>query len=296
MVAPLAPDMPPDAALRQIVAECRTDLLKYRTLVLQSRRAIGIHQTRVALRRLRAALTLFRDAVPGPVQQRLVRSMAAEARWLAGECGPSRDLYVFMTESLQEPPLLVKRIANRLARSHLDRAREALAGARFAAFEEQLAAFIEAPSSTTGRLDEFAREMLEKRHGKVERRGRKLASLDTEQLHRLRIAIKKLRYASGFLRAAFPTPDFDSRAMNAYIDATARLQNALGALNDREVAAHMLADIAAAARPTEPVEPELRRLRKQVAAGSKRRRRRIEEAWKAFRKIEPFWRAPSTTE
>jgi len=111
-MATLAPDTPPDRALRQIVAECHADLLKYRAVVLASRRAIGIHQTRVALRRLRAALTLFRDAV-GPVEARLVRAMAAEAKWLAGECGPARDLHVFLTETVEDVPPLVKRIAAR---------------------------------------------------------------------------------------------------------------------------------------------------------------------------------------
>ncbi|MBS0517195.1 MAG: CHAD domain-containing protein [Proteobacteria bacterium] len=296
MVCSLAPDMPPDAALRQIVADCQADLVKYRAVVLKSRRSIGIHQTRVALRRLRAALGLFRDAVPGPIEQRLVRSMAAEAKWLAGECGPARDLHVFLTESVGEPPLLVKRIANRLARAHLERAREALSGARFTAFEDQVMAFVQAPSSSNGRLDDFARAMLERHHGKVSRRGRKIASLDIERLHRLRIAIKKLRYAASFVRPAFTGPGFDSRAAKAYIDTTVRLQGALGALNDREVAAHMLADIAAAARPTEKVGPVLRKLAKQAAAGNKQRRRRIERAWKTFRKAEPFWRTPVRTE
>lgn len=296
MASALAPDTPPDVALRQIVADCQADLLKYRAVVLKSRRAVGIHQTRVALRRMRAALGLFRDAVPGLLEQRLVRSMAAEAKWLAGECGPARDLHVFVTESIEEPPLIVKRIANRLARTHFDRARTALSGARFAAFEEQVAAFLDSPATSTGRLDEFARAMLERRHRKVERRGRKISSLDVERLHQLRIAIKKLRYAGGFVLPAFAGPGFDSRAAKAYIEATARLQAALGTLNDREVAARMLADIAAAARPTEEVETVVRRLGKQVAVGNKQRRRRIERAWKMFRKIEPFWRTPSRTE
>ena len=48
----LAPTSAPDVALRHIVADCRAALRKYRAMVLQGRRPIGIHQTRVALRRL----------------------------------------------------------------------------------------------------------------------------------------------------------------------------------------------------------------------------------------------------
>jgi CHAD domain-containing protein len=287
-MATLAPDTPPDRALRQIVAECHADLLKYRAVVLASRRAIGIHQTRVALRRLRAALTLFRDAV-GPVEARLVRAMAAEAKWLAGECGPARDLHVFLTETVEDVPPLVKRIATRLARAHFERARAALSGARYNAFDGQLTAFVEdALPPRNGRLDEFGRDLLERRHRKVDQRGRHLSKLGGKDLHRLRIAIKKQRYAATFLR-----PAFASREAKAYIEATVRLQGALGALNDRAVAAQMLDDIAVAARPSEDVTRLLRQLAKQTESGEKRRRQKLERAWKQFRKAECFWRAPT---
>jgi CHAD domain-containing protein len=290
MPAPLAPDTSPDAALRRIVGECQADVLKYRAIVLASRRPLGIHQTRVALRRMRAALGLFRRAVAGPLEQRQLRALAAEARWLAGECGAARDLHVFLTETVEDPPAALKRIANRLARVHLERARAALSGARFAAFGAQVAAFVETPSIGTGRLDSFGREMLDRRHARVARRGRRLAALDGEGLHRLRIAIKKLRYAATFLQPAFGARSFDSGRTKAYIEATVRLQGALGALNDRDVAARMLADIAAAARPTEPVESMLRTLARQARSGDKRRRRRLQRAWKRFEKAGRFWR------
>jgi len=280
----LAPDTAPDVALRHIVAACHADLVKYRTVVLGSRRPIGIHQTRVALRRLRAAFGLFRSAVDGPV----VRALSAEAKWLAGECAPARDLYVFLHETVREVPPLIRRIANRLAKTHLERARTALAGARFEGFHRQLEAFIAlAPDSTHERLDEFAQSVLDKRHDKVEQRGRKLGSLDARRLHRLRIAIKKLRCAADFLRPAFASP-----LSKPYIEATARLQGALGALNDRAVAAHVLADLATAARPREDAGPALKALAKQAASGSKRRRRKLERAWRDFRKAGRFWVTP----
>lgn len=290
MAPALAPDTSPDAALRQIVTACQADLLKYRAIVLASRRPVGIHQSRVALRRMRAALGLFRDAMSDPAAKRQVRALAAEAKFLAGECGPARDLHVFMTESIEDPPLVVKRIATRLARSSLDRARAALSGARFTAFDAQVAAFVAAPPAGGGRLDTFGRAVLNRLQTKIEHRGRKIASLDDARLHRLRITIKKLRYAAAFLQAAFAGPDFDSVAAKAYIEATVRLQGALGALNDRVVAARMLADIAVAARPTEDVGQPLRKLAKQASGGEKRRRRKLERAWKTFKKTRPFWR------
>jgi CHAD domain-containing protein len=274
------PDTAPAVALRLIVAACRVDLAKYRAITLQSRRAIGIHQTRVALRRLRAAITIFRPAVGGP----RVRSLSAEAKWLAGECAPARDLHVFLTESVEQVPPPVKRIAARLAAAHLQRARAALSGARYAAFDRDLAAFAAERHAAVGRLDEFGRRVLESRHAKVLRRGRALGKLDEERLHRLRIAIKKLRYAATYLAPAFASAD-----AKPYIDATVRLQGALGALNDRAAARQMLADLATAARPTEDIARPLKVLARQAASGEKRRRRRLERAWKEFRKAGRFW-------
>src|ERR1700742_5238886 len=170
MARSLAPDTPPDAALRQIVAACHADLEKFRAIVLKSRRPVGIHQTRVALRRLRAAFSLFRGAVVGPTEASLVRSLSAEAKWLAGECAPARDLHVFLTETVEEVPPVVARIARRLAATHLQRARSALSGARFDAFDRQLHVFLDlSPAHPTDRLDEFARSVLDAHHDKVKK-------------------------------------------------------------------------------------------------------------------------------
>jgi CHAD domain-containing protein len=277
----LAPTTAPDVALRHIVGDCHAGLRKYRAMVLQGRRPVGIHQTRVALRRLRAAFGLFRHAVDGPV----MRALSAEAKWLAGECAPARDLHVFLTETVEDVPPIVQRVARRLADTHLQRARAALSGARYDAFDRQLHAFLDlSPAAPIDRLDEFARGELKAHHDKVMHRGRKIDSLDSHRLHRLRIAIKKLRYAAEFLQ-----PAFAPAAAKPYIEATVRLQGALGALNDRAVARHMLADLATAARPTEDVAKSLKRLAKQAESGEKRRRRKLEKAWKVFKKAEKFW-------
>ncbi len=287
MPSPLTPETAPERALRHIVAECRNDLLKYRAIALASRRPVGIHQTRVALRRLRAAFGLFKGAAGSDLARREINALAGEAKWFAGECAPARDLHVFLTETADDAPLPVKRVANRLARLHLQRARAALSGARFGTFETALAGFIDhMPERPAGRLDEFGRAELDKRADKVAKRGHRLGSLDGKRLHRLRIAIKKLRYAAEFLR-----PAFASKAAKSYIEATARLQGTLGTLNDRETATHMLADIAAAARPTEDLEKPLKKLAQQATSGNKRRHQKLKRAWKSFEKAERFWRA-----
>ena len=181
MAEPLAPDTPPDRALRQIVAECHADLLKYRAVVLASRRPIGIHQTRVALRRLRAALGLFRDAV-GPVEAGWCGRWRPRPSGWPANARPARDLHVFLTETVEDVPPVVKRIAARLARTHLERARAALSGARYNAFDGQLDRLRRgrAAAGQTGRLDEFGRD----RARAAPRQGRAARPAPVESLDR----------------------------------------------------------------------------------------------------------------
>lgn len=291
-MAQLAPETAPELALRRIVAGCRDDLLKYRKIVLATRRAVGIHQSRVALRKMRAAFTLFRAAATNDMAAREMHALGTEAKWLAKECAPSRDLHVFLTETAHDVPPPVRRVAHRLARQHLERARAALSGERFSTFDAALSSFVEhEPAVLAGRLDEFGRGVLEERHLRVLKRGRRLGSLDGPHLHRLRIAIKKLRYAAEFLNPAFTRPPFDSRAAKPYIEATARLQGALGILNDHAVADLILADLTAASRLNEEIDAALARLGKQVASGQKRRRQKLQRAWKRFERVGRFWTA-----
>ena len=291
-MAEMAPDTAPELALRQIVAECRADLIKHRKIVLESRRAVGIHQTRVALRRMRAAFSLFRGGASSEASAREMQALGAEAKWLAQELAPSRDLYVFLNETVHDVPPEVTRVAQRLARTHLDRARAALASDRYSTFDTTLASFIEhEPATPSGELGAFGTAALQARHDKVAQRGRKIASLDGKRLHRLRIAIKKLRYASEFLQPAFAQPPFDSRAAKPYIEATARLQGALGTLNDHAVADQILASLTAASRLSETIDKALAKLGKQAKTGEKRRRQKLQRAWKRFEKVERFWQS-----
>jgi CHAD domain-containing protein len=291
-MAALAPDTAPELALRQIVAGCRADLIKHRKIVLESRRAVGIHQARVALRRMRAAFSLFRAGASNELSAREMQALGTEAKWLAQELAPSRDLYVFLNETVRDVPPEVTRVAQRLARTHLERARAALAGDRYSTFDATLASFVEhVPASPGGRLDAFGADMLQARHDKVRKRGHKVASLDGRRLHRLRIAIKKLRYAAEFLLPAFAQPPFDSKAAKPYIEATARLQGALGTLNDHAVADQILASLTAASRLSETIDKALAKLGKQAASGDRRRRQKLQRAWKKFEKAERFWQS-----
>lgn len=83
-------------AFRQIAWECINHLQSNQDVVLQGSDEEGIHQMRVALRRLRSAFTLFRRVL-GFENNNILLS---ELNWLASTLGKARDLDVFITQSL----------------------------------------------------------------------------------------------------------------------------------------------------------------------------------------------------
>ena len=62
-----------------------------------NRNAEALHQMRVALRRLRAAISLFSEVVSDD----RVNIIKTELRWLARECGPARDVDTLLIEVLK---------------------------------------------------------------------------------------------------------------------------------------------------------------------------------------------------
>ena len=269
-------DMPTDTAFRLIVTACRAELAKHRETLLSTDDVEGVHQTRVALRRLRAAFALFRNLAADPE----LPTIDAQARHFARECGPARDLHVFLSETAPDAPESVTRIGRKLAGDRLLQARRALSGEDFDAFDRSLERLASRrPSSVRETVGEFGRRKLDD----CLRRGHGASKLTAKELHRLRIAAKRLRYAATFL-----APAFAPEAAPEYIKATETLQDALGAFNDRTVGKRVLTDIKAAAGSKRAQAP-CKRLEKRLAKTTPERRRCIKNAWKSFKKANPLW-------
>ncbi|HYC14655.1 MAG TPA: CHAD domain-containing protein, partial [Stellaceae bacterium] len=179
----------------------------------------GVHQVRVALRRLRSVLALFREMLPAGIVQHLGDGL----RWLAGETGPARDLDVFLQELLSPirkampgdfdlEALESRATAARVAA--YERVRAAFATTRYTALLLEVGRVAETrfwlnglEPETIARLEaparDFATDLLAERHRKAKRRGRGFANLSTEDRHRLRIGLKKLRYAADSFRTLY---------------------------------------------------------------------------------------------
>lgn len=207
-----------------------------------------VHQARVALRRLRTGLRLFRAHLP----RRFVSHWAAEWKTLAGQLGDARDWDVFATERLPawlpEPmpgaPMapaeqaVLDWVGAQREAAH-QRAAAALGGCehalRMLAFTRAVLA-LQACNEPARSLTDWARDTLGQRHAALQQEARRARRLGPEGRHELRIALKKLRYAQDFLASVLP-PKRVERSTGALAEA----QDLLGQLNDLSTAQALLA-------------------------------------------------------
>jgi CHAD domain-containing protein len=87
---------------------------------------------------------------------------------------------------------------------------------------------------------DLARETLAKRTKKIVKNMEKLERLDATHRHKLRIAIKKLRYATEFFDTLFAVSKKERKALSKVL---AKLQTAMGKLNDIRVHESLANDI-----------------------------------------------------
>src|SRR5674476_1703673 len=225
------------ACLRQLVAN---------EPATKRRDAEGLHQMRVALRRLRAGISLFSDML----RDDRIDTIKSELRWLAREFGPARDLDTLFIEVLKplrkqhanEPGFvsISKMFARKRLKSHRQ-AQEAVQSARFRALVLDTAEWVEAgpwsmsedPLMRARRempIEIYAAEQLSRRRKRIRRRGAKMGELNPEQLHRLRIQIKKTRYAAEFFSSVFQGKKATKRC-EKILSYLMQSQNCLGGFN-----------------------------------------------------------------
>ena len=164
----------------------------------------GVHQMRVGLRRLRAAISLFAKLLGDQETERV----KAELKWLTGELAPARDLDVYMRNEIE--PLR----HDAPTRRGMKELTGALTLRRAAAFGKAKAA-VESPRYRSLLLDtlqwletgdwakhgryyeqrpieRFAADIFARRTKTITKKAKKIRELDSQQRHKLRIAVKKL--------------------------------------------------------------------------------------------------------
>ncbi len=210
--------------------------------------AEAVHQMRVGLRRLRAAISLFDDILPAASTAKI----KAELKWLTNQLASAREIDVFMKEKIRpmeraaEPKRGIRAIEREFSAQRkraFHHARDALATTRYRKLLIDVMEWLEMPTRRTKTaktsIGEFAGELMRRRIRKAIKAGRHLKDLSAFDRHKLRIKIKKIHYGVDFFRSLYPHKAHND--LKRLSDRLKKVQDALGALNDfvahREMAA-----------------------------------------------------------
>lgn len=209
----------------------------------------SVHQLRVALRRLRSALGVFRKNLQLPE----LEDIRSEARRIASALGPARECDAFYANALAGPfregfdqqrgasPLLDAVEARR--RDSYNVARRVIDDPKTSLFVLDVQSFLARRAWRTALAPEklglltsdaksYAAEVLGRLRRRALKRGKHLPDIPDEERHELRIALKNLRYAVEFFGSLFDR----SKELRSYLKSVADLQEDLGAHNDAATA------------------------------------------------------------
>ncbi len=275
---------------RKILAFHFGKMLARQADVLESEDSEAVHQMRVATRRLRSTLRIFRPYY----RQSALKPLRTALKHTAELLGRVRDLDVYrehLMRHAKEQPSASRREL-RLIDAQLGERRavlraelcDYLTSPMHAAFLSSFAAFVRTPYAaareltdtepTPSRICDVAPRLIYEQYGCVRAYEPYLEAASLERLHALRIEVKRLRY----LIEAFG--ELLGSQAEIVVEACKRLQDFLGELQDAKVAAHL----------SQTHLPNLRRgkraLERYLAArhaDQARLRASLLEQWGAFR-------------
>ena len=248
----LDPSMSVMEAFAAVTRGCLDHITTAAAVARTSEGPEGIHQLRVGIRRLRAAFSVFGPALPSRRPQVVTR-----LRTLQQRLGAAREMDVLLEETIARMPGMLRNrrgmrgLVRRVQTSRVAcrrSARAALASRRCTTLLAQLGPAIDryvrrSQNGPAGaRMNEpiaaFAAEVLRSRDRKTRKLGDRIGDLGPDELHKLRIRIKKLRYTAEFFRDLVP-----GARTERYVRALKDLQQVLGTAHDAVVAPGLIARI-----------------------------------------------------
>jgi triphosphatase len=253
-----------------------------------------VHQMRVAVRRLRSALSIFGDAASGPAIERA----RAGLKTLGGVLGPARDWDVFVTETClpvgsafakdQSVTRLLAAAERRRTTSYAA-LRGFLSDVAFRRLGLELASLaytailregLEGEAALDVELREFAGRVLDRRLKRLLEPGDDLLGLPADALHAVRLHGKRMRYATEFFAAVFP-----GKGVRRFLEHLTDLQERLGQINDGAVAEGLLGELGLSREHGHAAGV----IRGFIAARRDKGSGKINRAWAKFRCQDPFW-------
>ncbi len=256
---------------------------------------VPVHQMRVATRRLRSALSIFKPVTPCAE----ILPLSPALKELAARLGAARDWDVFLAgtgASMQAafpPDRRIKALlaaAGRKREAAYGELREYVTSPDFRVLQVALGCAASLRPWEHIGVEEvrqvlhqdaapFAVGVLTRRWRQVRRAGRGMSALSVPALHELRKDCKRLRYAAEFFEPLYP-----HKTARRFIKHLAALQEELGMLNDAAAASGLMAHLGRAERSY-----AAGLVQGFVAAGASHSRSAIAGRWKSFRQQTPFW-------
>ena len=294
----LDPMMSVEAALQEIGRACLAHLLHNEAAALE-KQPEGVHQMRVAVRRMRSAISSFKQMLPAADRRRI----SSELGWLVDVLGSARNLDVFAIELLQPARVALSDeagIADLAAAldgarwAAYDRVAQAIHSERHAAEMLRLSHWFEArawrkePAETAALLaapiGDIAPRLLDRRWRNLRKRGKGFRRLTARQRHKLRIAAKKLRYTIELLGSLF-----DRDELHAFVTRLKGLQDELGYANDLHVAHDLLPELSERAMARNVVASAGARVLEWHEKGLTRGERKLRKRLRRLNRAAPFW-------
>ena len=284
-----------DDSLREMVGNALGHLLANRAAAMAGD-AEGVHQTRVAIRRLRSALKLFEPRLE-PHAAALFQN---ELKRLGRVIGEARDWDVFCDEVLSETfdqrdgadfGGLMRNVAEARRRAADSVCARELRAASFTALVLGLAAWTETGRERPGalgkglnsRLVKLAPRLLDRLAQTVEKRGRRLRpGAAPAELHPLRKALKKLRYGIEFLASLYPP-----KPVKRFVKRLKNLQKRLGVINDGATATRLAERLAGTGHFE--LGPPIGALAISRERARRKATRKLAREWSAFETQARFW-------
>jgi triphosphatase len=224
-------------AFTLIVHECVRHFRLNEGLILAQRNPEALHQARVALRRLRTGFSLFRPAI----RQASLEPLRMELREFLSPFGEARNLDVFLDNRGDELGWRDRRKLTSARADTYDQVIDALSAQRsrdmFLDLVEWTASGDWRREAASAPIREFAGPRLDAVWQKIRRNGARLSELEEHQLHRLRINVKKLRYAVDFLAPLYPR-----KRVRKFASSLEDMQDCLGLVHDDMVSRQIVAD------------------------------------------------------
>jgi triphosphatase len=287
---PLAAGISLRDGLRTILRGCIAHVTANQAAAVVRTKTGGVHQMRVAVRRLRSAMRLFERFIASAENSWI----DGELKWLAAELGRARDWDVFATRTLKlaDDSAAVAKAAETRRRAAHEAVERAIMSPRYTTLMLTLGGWLEEDrwcqrldpaglSSLDAPLAECGRPLLARLERKVRKAGRNLQDASPKERHKLRKRAKKLHYGTHFLGSLYPR-----KRVKRYTSRLSDLQDVLGALNDFAAAEGLMKELAA---QRSRLRSATNRLRRNLGALAREQSRDLAADWRRYRKLDPFW-------